>query len=108
MAYRKRNKQLDLAKYKENSKKDLISAVDLEYPQKLHDLHNDYPLASDKNESNKREKINISIGQVYKLIPTLNKKETYVLHYRNSQLYTDLTLRKELKLKTRSKKTSSN
>ena len=37
-----------------------------------------------------REKFNISIGQVYKLIPTLNKKETFVLHYRNLQLYSDL------------------
>ena len=40
-----------------------------------------------------KEKFNISIGQVHKLIPTLNKKEEYVLHYRNLQLYTDLGLK---------------
>ena len=40
-----------------------------------------------------REKLNISIGQVHKLIPTLNKKNKYVLHYRNLQLYTDLGLK---------------
>ena len=40
-----------------------------------------------------REKFNISIGQVHQLIPTLNKKEKYVLHYRNLQLYTDLGLK---------------
>ena len=40
-----------------------------------------------------REKFNINIGQVHKLIPTLNKKEKYVLHYRNLQLYTDLGLK---------------
>ena len=40
-----------------------------------------------------REKFNISIGQVHKLIPTLNKKEKYVLHYRNSHLYTNLGLK---------------
>ena len=40
-----------------------------------------------------REKFNISIGQVHKLIPTLNKKEKYVLHYGNLQLYTDLGLK---------------
>ena len=33
-----------------------------------------------------REKLNISICQVHKLIPTLNKKEKYVLRYRNLQL----------------------
>ena len=41
-----------------------------------------------------REKFNISIGQVHELIPTLNKKEKYVLHYRNLQLYTGLKVKK--------------
>ena len=36
---------------------------------------------------------NISIGQVHKLISTLNKKEKYVLHYRDLQLYLDLGLK---------------
>ena len=40
-----------------------------------------------------REKFQISIRQVHKLIPTLNKKEKYVLHYRNLQLYIDLGLK---------------
>ena len=40
-----------------------------------------------------REKFNISIGQVHKLIFTLNKKEKYMLHHRNLQLYTDLGLK---------------
>ena len=39
---------IDLANYKEDSKMGLILEVDLEYPQKLHDLHNDYPLALEK------------------------------------------------------------
>ena len=38
----------------------------------------------------------VSIGQVSKLVPTLANKETYVLHYRNLQLYLEL----DLKLKT--------
>ena len=40
--------ELDLAKYKEDSKMGLILEVDLKYPKKLHDLHNDYPLAPEK------------------------------------------------------------
>ena len=39
---------IDLAKYKEDSKKGLILEVNLEYPEELHDLHNDYPLAPEK------------------------------------------------------------
>ena len=39
------------------------------------------------------DKYNISTGLVHKLIPTLERKEIYVLHYRNLQLYTDLGLK---------------
>ena len=97
--------KIDLAKYKEHSKKSVILEVDFEYPQELHDLHNDYdyPFAPEEMKVTKemlspycesiREKFNISIGQVHKLIPTLNKEEKYVLHYRNLQLYTNLGLK---------------
>ena len=36
--------KIDLGKYKANGKKGLILEVDLEYPQELHDMHNDYPV----------------------------------------------------------------
>ena len=95
--------KINLAKYKEDSKKGLILEVDLDYPEDLHDLHNDYPLAPEKikttedmlSEYSKEiaKKYNISIGLVHKLIPTLKKKEKYVLHYRNLQLYIDLGLK---------------
>lgn len=105
--------QIDLAKYKNNSKK-----VDQEYPKELHDLHNDHPLAAVKIKATEdmlskyakeiKGKFNISIGQVSKLIPTLSKKEKYVLHYRNLQLYLDLglKLKKEHKQKILLKKIS--
>ena len=95
--------KINLATYKEDSKKGLILEVDLEYSRKLHDFHNDYPLGPEKvkvtenmlsNYCKKiKEKYNISIGQVHKLIPTLNNKEKYVLHYRNLQLYLDIGLK---------------
>ena len=94
---------IDLAKYNENSEKGLILEVDLEYPKELHDLHNDYPLGSEKVKVTDnmlsgyckkiQKKFNISTGLVHKLIPTLCDKEKYVLHYRNLQLYLDLGLK---------------
>ena len=96
-------KRIDLGKYKADGKKGLILEVDLEYPQELHDLHNDYPLAAERVCVNKdmlseycnkiANKFNITTGLVQKLIPTLKNKEKYVLHYRNLQLYTDLGLK---------------
>ena len=103
MSERKISK-IDLGKYKAYSKKGLILEVDLEYPQELHDLHNDYPLAPEKVKVSKSmlsgyckkiaEKYKISIGFIVsKLIPTLRDRKKYVLHYRNLQLYLDLGLK---------------
>ena len=81
----------------------MILEVDLEYPQELHDLHNDYPLGPEKIKVAKdmlsdyctkiADKFNISSGLVHKLIPTLNDKEKYILHYRNLQSYLSLGLK---------------
>ena len=95
--------KINLGKYKADGKKGLILEVDLEYPQELHDIHNDYPVCPEKVKVSKNMlstyckkivgKHNISIGLVSKLIPTLRDKKEYVLHYRNLQLYLDLNLK---------------
>ena len=74
---------LNLAKYKEDCNKGLIIEVYLEYPEKLHDLHNDYPLGPEKikvtdsmlSDYCKKiaDKYNISTGLVHKLIPTFKQ-----------------------------------
>ena len=95
--------KINLGKNKADGKKGLIPEVDLEYPQELHDIHNDYPVAPEKVKVSNNmlsayckkiaEKYNISIGLVSKLMLTLRDKKEYVLHYRNLQLYLDLGLK---------------
>ena len=60
-----------------------ILEVDLEYPTSLHDLHSDYPLAPERIEVNK----------VDKLIPNLWNKKKYVIHYENLIQYLSLGLK---------------
>jgi len=55
----------------------------LEYPKELHDLHNDYPLAAES----------VKPCKVVKLIPNLNNKVKYVLHYKNLEQYLSLGLK---------------
>ena len=96
-------KKINLGKYKADGKKGLILEVDLEYPQELHDLHNDYPVCPEKVKVSNdmlsgyckkiAEKYSISIGLVSKLIPMLKDKKEYMLHYHNLQLYLDLGLK---------------
>ena len=45
--------------------------VDLEYPEELHDLHNDYPLAVES----------VKVDGVKKLIPNLQDKKNYTVYH---------------------------
>ena len=51
-----------------------ILEVDLEYPENLHDLHNDYPFCPERVECK---------NGVKKLIPNLRDKTKYIIHYKN-------------------------
>ena len=88
-----------------NEKSDVgyILEVDPEYPNKLHELHNDYPLAPEKlavtNDTFSKyckeiaDKYDIKVGDVKKLIFNLGNKTKYVLHYKNIHLYLSLGMK---------------
>jgi len=75
-----------------------IFDVELSYPSKLHDEHNDYPLAPESFEvsadlhSPYMKELLEKLGQkpcraTRKLVPNLNAKRNYVVHYRTLQFY---------------------
>ena len=57
--------------------------VDLEYPENLHDLHMEYPLAPEK----------LKLGNVEKLVPNLHNKEKYVVHHEMMKFYEKMSLK---------------
>ena len=80
---------------KKGSSTGYIPEVDLEYPQELHDILNDYPLAPEKINIPKgwlsdysleiANAHNITTGIVKKSVPNLMNKNNYVIFYRNFQ-----------------------
>ena len=93
----------DVASIGKKSQIGYILEVDLEYPDEIHELHNDYLLAPEKYAvfddmlSRYCKKIadecEIKVGDVKKLIPNLGNKTNYVVHYRNLQLYLSLKMK---------------
>ena len=76
-----------------------ILEVDLEYPEELHNVHNAYPLAPERMVVKKEwmseyqhELLDAGV-EVEKLVPNLYNKNSYVLHYRNLQLYLSLGMK---------------
>ena len=73
--------------------------MDLEYPDSLHDAHNDYPLAPEQMDITRDmlspyqlDNFPNTLG-CQKLVPNLRNMCKYVLHYRNLKLYLQLGMR---------------
>ena len=82
--------EFDVALISKKSQTGYIFEVDLEYPDELHELHNDYPLAPEKLAVSSdmlskyckkiANKYEIKVGDVKKLNPNLGNRTNYVVH----------------------------
>jgi hypothetical protein len=66
---------LDILDISDTADTGFILEVDLEYPQNLHNSHNDFPFCP--------ENIVPPEGKFPKLIPNLCDKVKYIIHYKN-------------------------
>ena len=92
-----------LMEIKKDSSTGYILEEDLEYPEKLHDIHNDYPIAQKKINIRKEwlphyclqiaNAHNITTGTVKKLVPNLMNKNNYVINYRHLQQCLELGMK---------------
>ncbi|GBM93472.1 hypothetical protein AVEN_215357-1 [Araneus ventricosus] len=79
----------------QDSSEGYIFEVDLEYPEELHDLHNNYPLAPEKmdikfedlSEFSKAVLNGMKYTPSTKLVPNLKDKKNYITYYKNLQFY---------------------
>ena len=93
----------DVNSISEKSEIGYFLEVDLEYPDELHDLHNDHLVAPEKLAASRDmlskyckeivDKYEIKVGDLKKLIPNLGNKTKYLLYYRNLQLHLSLGMR---------------
>lgn len=96
----------ELQKVPTDSNEGYILEVDLEYPPEIHDLHSDYPVAPEHKLIDDEqlspysnilwENLNgkkIKRVKTKKLVPTLENRSNYIVHYRNLQLYQELGLK---------------
>ena len=89
-------KNFDYRSITDDAPSGFILEVDLDYPDYLHELHNDYPLAPESLLITKDmlspfcRSFNTKHIDAKKLVPNLRSKTKYVIHYRNLKLYTSL------------------
>ena len=83
----------DVTKVDENGSTGYVLEVDLLYPDHLHDLHNDLPLAPEKTIVTTEMLSAFSKSLITKhhpapkLVPNLMSKTKYVIHFANLKLY---------------------
>ena len=84
-------------KKRDNSLHSYFFWSDLDYPEELHDIHNDYSLASEKIKIEEemlspysleiKKENDIKVGSINNLVPNLLPIKNYVVHYRNLKYY---------------------
>ena len=77
------DKLKEILNKKKITRRGYIFEVDLEYPENLWELHNDYPLAPEK----------LKFGNTEKLVGNFYPKSHYVLHYKNPKQYLNLGMK---------------
>jgi hypothetical protein len=95
-------KLLDVLKFDADGDTGLILEVDLEYPEHLHNLHKDYPLAPENllitedmlspHAKENLENNGLGFTKTTRLTPNLYNKTRYKIHIKNLQLYISLGL----------------
>ena len=95
--------KFDVISVKEKLPIGYLLEVGLKNHDEVHELPNDYPLAPEKLAISSdmlskyfkklADKYEIKVGDTKKLIPNLGNKTSYVVHYRNLQLYLSLGIK---------------
>jgi hypothetical protein len=96
--------KFDVGKTCDDGEYSYILEVDLDYPKKLHKLHNDYPLAPeqititypDLSRYSKKAFCKTNKSKKYsstKLSSTFFRREKYVVHIKNLKLYLELGMK---------------
>ena len=96
-------RSIDFTKIKDDAEEGYILEVDLEYPVDVHDQHSDYPLAPEHLKvtsdmlspyaKSLADELELKESFTPKLVPNLNDKNKYVVHYRNLKQYISLGMK---------------
>ena len=96
-------RSIDFTKVQDDAKEGYILEVDLEYPVDVHDQHADYTLAPEHLKvtpdmlspyaKSLADELELKESFTPKLVPNLNDKNKYVVHYRNLKQYISLGMK---------------